>query len=464
MPRVKLSSFVFGVVAAGLVAGVAVAGVTEQEAARLGQDLTPLGAEKAGNGGAIPAWDGGMTQPPAGYVPGEHHRNPFASDAVEFTITGENVDQYKANLAEGQVAMLKTFPTYQLKVYQTRRSCAASEKIYEFTKANATSATLVNDGAGIEGALVGVPFPIPSGPQAGLEVVWNHRLSPRNFKYRRQGAFASVTSGGQFQVIRQNDEGIIHYSGPGVREVGDVQTFDQLNNRNVTFLSVTTAPARLAGNVTLVYDTFDPAKGERQAWIYNPGSRRVLRAPQIAYDNPLTNGDGLATNDQFDVYNGSPDRYTFELVGKREVYMGYNAYDFASDKLKYEQILTPGHPSTEALRYELHRAWVVDAKLKEGARHVYQRRTFYVDEDSWRMVWVDLYDTRGQLWRMQEAPITNWYEIPFCYNAAEFIYDIQSSRYVAINLRNEENQIDWVAADIQPERYTPDSIRRLGVR
>jgi hypothetical protein len=46
------------------VAGTALAAVSAQEAARLGKDLTPMGAEKAGNAaGTIPAWDGGITSP-----------------------------------------------------------------------------------------------------------------------------------------------------------------------------------------------------------------------------------------------------------------------------------------------------------------------------------------------------------------------------------------------------------------
>ncbi|WP_439817113.1 DUF1329 domain-containing protein [Zavarzinia sp. CC-PAN008] len=458
------------VVGAGLTASLALAGVSQEEADRLGKDLTPLGAQRAGNGGDIPDWDGGITAPPPGFVPGEHHRNPFPDDQVKFTINGQNADQYKDNLTVGQMTMLKTYPTYQMKVYQTRRTCSASEKIYEWTKRNAVSSTLISGGNGIDGALVGTPFPVlsPQDPDAGIKVYWNHRFSPRNFKFRRWQAFASVTTGGDYQVIRSTDEGIIHYSGPGMVEVGDATDINGINNRFVTYLNVTTQPARLAGNIVLVYDTIDPAKGERQAWIYNPGTRRVLRAPQIAYDNPLTNGDGLGTSDQFDMMNGNPDRYSFKLAGgpdgKREIYIGYNAFDFASNTNTYAQMLTPGHPNQDKLRYELHRHWVVEATLKEGARHVYSRRTMYSDEDSWRLTWVDLYDTRGELWRLQESMITNWYDIPFCYNASEFYYDVQSGRYIAVSLRNEEKSIDWTAADIQPERYTPDSIRRLGVR
>ena len=49
------------------VAAPASAKLTDAEAARLGADLTPVGAEKAGNkDGTIPAWTGGLCSPPAG--------------------------------------------------------------------------------------------------------------------------------------------------------------------------------------------------------------------------------------------------------------------------------------------------------------------------------------------------------------------------------------------------------------
>ena len=50
-------------------------------------DLTPLGGERAGNAeGTIPEWTGGITEPPAGYTVGEHHRDPFAGDRPLFVI------------------------------------------------------------------------------------------------------------------------------------------------------------------------------------------------------------------------------------------------------------------------------------------------------------------------------------------------------------------------------------------
>ena len=61
--------------------------ITADEAARLGNDLTPIGAEKAANkDGSIPAWTGGITTPPASYKAGMHHPDPYAEDKVLFTI------------------------------------------------------------------------------------------------------------------------------------------------------------------------------------------------------------------------------------------------------------------------------------------------------------------------------------------------------------------------------------------
>src|SRR5207302_332554 len=84
-------------------------------------------------------------------------------------------------------------------------------------------------------------------------------------------------------------------------------------------------------------------RDRRRAWVYNPGQRRVRRAPNVAFDNPGTNSDNLRTSDQFDMYNGSPERYEWKLVGKKEMYVPYNAYRLQDGKLKYGELLQKNH-------------------------------------------------------------------------------------------------------------------------
>ncbi|MDD3443776.1 MAG: DUF1329 domain-containing protein [Zavarzinia sp.] len=442
-------------------AGTAVAKGGADQIARLGQDLTPMGSEMAGSAdGTIPAWDGGIKAPPAGYVPGQRLVDPFASDPVKFTITGQNVDQYADHLSPGQIALLKTYPTYKLNIYQSRRSCSYSQKIYDANKRNAEIAKLTPDGNGLVEGLVGVPFPLAT---EGVEFFWNHRFRPRlGFKFKRAFALAAVTRGGDYNLVKSQDEGILHYMGPGLREEGDVTSLAQLDNVWITYLSMTTAPARIAGSIILVRDNISDEVGPRQAWQYNPGTRRVVRAPDLAFDNPGTNADGLTTIDQFDMMNGSPERYTWKLVGKKEAYIGYNAY--RANNTPYKEFLTPSHPNQDVIRYELQRVNVIEANVREGARHQYSKRVIFQDADSWTFTNISLYDSRGELWRMQDGPIINYYDAKSCNQIFEVDYDLQSGRYLAQTMNMEETPINFNATELQPERYNPDALRRLGTR
>lgn len=132
------------------VATNASAAISAAEAAKLGKSLTPLGAVKSANkNGTIPAWSGGTTKPPPGYKQGDHHPDPFASDKILFTITAANANQYKDKLSAGQLALLKTYPTYKMHVYPTHRSASFPQRIYDATIGNATKARLVADGNGV---------------------------------------------------------------------------------------------------------------------------------------------------------------------------------------------------------------------------------------------------------------------------------------------------------------------------
>jgi hypothetical protein len=443
------------VAAAVLVAaGASFAQLGPQDIARLGADLTPLGGEKAGNrDGTIPAWDGGITTPPASYKPGMHHPDPFAADQVEVTISGANADQHKDKLTAGHLALLKTYDTFKMHVYPTRRSASAPRWIYDATKKPAATAHLVEGGNGVAGAVNGIPFPIP---KTGLEVIWNHLLRFRGEALSRRFAQAAPTRGGQYTLVEFEEDALVLYCNRGITE-------ETLRNRIILFLQRVTAPARLAGGILLVHETMNQVKQPRDAWVYNPGQRRVRRAPNVAYDNPGTAADGMRTSDQLDMFNGGVDRYDWKLLGKREMYVPYNSYKLHSDSVKYRELLTPLHLNPEYPRYELHRVWVVDATLKEGARHIYKRRTFYVDEDSWQILAVDQYDNRDQLWRVSEGHPVNYYEVPTVWTTLEVHTDLQAGRYLAYGLTNETTMWDF-SVTLNEGMFSPDALRREGVR
>ncbi|MEQ1591339.1 MAG: DUF1329 domain-containing protein [Thiobacillaceae bacterium] len=449
-PAFCLSSvFMVGV----LLATPVQAEVSAAEAAKLGSSLTPLGAEKSGNSvGTIPAWDGGLTKPVAGFKPGGHYPDPYAADKVLFSIASTNVDQYRERLTPGQVALLKKYPNWKMNVYPAHRSATYPRKTLDQSVANAPRAQLVGDG--VTGALGGIPFPIP---KDGLEAIWNTLLRYRGDAYATNWSQVAVTRDGDYTPVRFEYEYDFHY--------GNLTKPDKERepNKLLNFLQTVTAPARLAGQVLLVHETVDQVKQPRTAWVYSPGQRRVRLAPNVAYDNPGTAADGLRTNDDFGMYNGATDRYDWKLLGKREMYVPYNSYKLSGNTLSYADVLQAGHLNPAATRYELHRVWVVEANLKPGTSHIYKKRVFYIDEDSWAVLVTDQYDARNELWRVAEQHSINFYDVPMFFGTVEVHHDLQSGRYIAMGLRNQESRVFEPIAS-RASDFTPQGLRGIGTR
>jgi len=445
-----------GVVAASVNAGNVMAKVSPEEAAKLGgSELTPFGAEKAANAdGSIPEWTGGITEIPAGYKNGGDYIDPYAADKILFTITKDNMAQYADKLTDGQMKMLTAYDSYKINVYPTHRSAKYSELMTTNAKNNALSAELVDDGNGVSGAEGAIPFPIPSGP---LEVLWNQIMRDRGENFSRTIVQVTPTANGNFSPIQFSEEFSPRYLLSDVAKNKDSNVF-------FYFKQQVTAPARLAGNVLLVHETINQIKEPRRAWIYNAGQRRVRRAPQVAYDGPGTASDGLRTTDNFDGFNGAPDRYNWTLDGKQELYIPYNSYKLDSKDLKYKDIVNPGHINPEYVRTELHRVWKITGTLKEGKRHIYSKRVMYFDEDTWSMVIADLFDGRGELWRYQNIHSKAYYDTHLYGPTIDTVHDLISERYISSGLANELPMRYNFAKTFKTKDFTPAALRRSGKR
>lgn len=449
MNKLTLLSLALGLTLSGL----SHAKVDEQQVKKLSGELTPMGAVRAGNkDGSIPEWTGGITSAPAGYTVGMHHLDPYPNDKIEFTITSANAEQYKDNLSPGQLKMFKTYPdTYKMNVYQTHRSASYPEHVYQETVKNAGRSELIQEGNGITEAAVGVPFPIP---QNGLEAIWNHILRYRGEALTREGGQATPTASGDYTYIGFEEQLMIPYGMKGASP-------KDLEKSNILFKfkQKVTEPSKLVGTALLVHETMDQIKTPRQAWIYNKGIRRAQKAPTVAYDAPGTAADGLRTTDDFDMFNGAPNRYTWTLKGKQELYIPYNDYRLHSDKVKYDDIIQPGHINPDLVRFEKHRVWVVEANLKSNTRHIYKKRVFYIDEDSWQIAITDIYDDRDELYRLGVAHGLNYYEVPTQWSTLDVFHDFQSKRYIAIGLDNENKMYDF-SAKLKDIQFTSRALQR----
>ncbi len=425
--------------------------LSPDQVARLDADLTPVGAERAGNAeGTIPAWTGGLAKtdpidPKIGYA------DPFAGDSVLFTITAANAGQYKDLLSAGHLALLKRdAQTFKMNVYPTHRSAALPDDVLAEVRKQAAVAHTDGDHP-LDIGESAVPFPIPG---SGLEAMWNHVFRWRGGSVERQFAWAPVSPNGKFYVVKFHQKIVFAQHGympdapPG-----------RLYNATGFFA----APPAAIGTRSLSWEPVDPAAELRSHWVFIPASLATRRLPAYGYDTaePLTNG--LRTADQNDGWNGSPDRYDWKLVGKRELLIGYNSYKLADRKLAYKAIIQPHHLDPALLRYELHRVWVVEATLREGRYHPYHRRVFYLDEDTWQVAQEEVYDKHDRLVRFGDHQMIQFYDVQVPWYAATVHHVLGSGAYLVTYLGNMEPfPTRWGFQGELPD-FLPSNLRSLGL-
>ncbi len=431
-------------------ANTSLAAVSEEEAKQLGSTLTPFGAEKAGNkDGTIPEYTGGVTTPPAGHVKGNGTLvDPFASDKPLFTITAKNVDQYADKLSEASKAMFKKYPDYRMDVYPTRRSAAFPKNVLDNTVKNATRCKTIENGlALIPECRGGIPFPIA---KTGEEMMWNHlvRYQGPHFDFRAKTYV--VDSSGRMTMTDEftaQQEWPYYLENTSTPEVFYRVRSDKLMTRSV-------------GVINTYYDYLNPVATGRRAWTYSPGQRRVRVAPDFAYDTPTDSSGGVETFDDSTLFSGKLDRFDFKLVGKKEVILPYNNYQLQLNKA--EDLLKPNFINPDKMRWELHRAWVVEATLKPGKRHIYSKRMFYWDED-WGGGMVDLFDATGKIWRGKYAMSTPSYDIPAPIMGSSFTYDLINGVYAFLT-----HTADTGGRKVGQQRpssyFTPDAMAGAGIR
>ena len=439
----------------------ALAAVSAEEAKQLGGPvLTLFGSEKAGNKeGTIPPYGNGeIVKTPPG-----HERNDYTdpwNDKPLFTITAQNANQYAGKL-DAMVEMFKRYPNYRMDIYPSHRTLTFPKFFLDNTQKNVTSCKLAQSGLSLQGCYSGIPFPIP---KTGEEVMWNHLLE-----------YAGYLNKCDFEAYVVGRDGIPVLQ---VRATGR-QWYPLFSpDRKTEFVGkdlywgysgTSIAPTRRVGEKLLVLDPVDAANVGRRAWQYIPGQRRVKLAPDLAFDTPTPYGGGAISMDETKGFLGSPERYNWKLLGKREKIILYN--DFKTNDYKRcppAVIFTKNFPNPDCLRWELHRVWVVEAKLKPGFRHIFHRRVFYWDEDGYVGGATENYDAGDNLYRLVNVVSYPFYDDTGMDGTAAFNQDMQSGIYAIQGITNSKGlgyyAIPPEKASTLANQFSPETLAGEGLR
>lgn len=437
------------------IAPLATAKVPPEKAKELdGPKLTCMGAEKAGTPSGVAEWTGkylgtwpGQSKP-YGYEPG-----PYKDEKPLFTITKANMAQYADKLTEGQKALLNKYAEYKMNVYPSHRDFRFDDWVCNTVKKNAVEAEVKPNGMGLSGNAGAHPFPFPA---SGIEAIWNIINPHRASTEKAICDIADVYANGQIAWGRN----VFKTLNPGNDEKTKGKYTDQYN---AFFYTGYLLPERDKGFVAVGFQPNDFTNASTSSWQYQPGIRRVRQAPEVGFDYPVPPA-GLRNVDDDYVFNGSPERYNWKLIGKKEYYVPYHNFKSQDQTLKYTQLLGKNTVNPEYQRYELHRVWVLEANLKEGVRHIYKRRVLYADEDTWIALWADNYDGRDQLWRTAWVDYFYSQESHTFHRAMSIYQDLQKDAYEAgymVNERGEENF--WrLNTPMTQAQFSPEAAARGG--
>lgn len=442
--------------------------LTDEEISRLGGgELTPIGAEKSGSSdGVIPEWTGGIVKgsdgwyyegelkvPFAKYNPQKNglRPDPFGDDKVLYTVTSGNANQHADKLSPGLKELLKKYPEdVKLNVYPSRRSMGYSDRMIEMQKKYSKTAHLEKDGRKLAGARECIPFPIPKN---GLEAIWNASVrwsgTVEAFRYKS----FMVTASGR-PVLTNEAIGYMEYP-----------YWDPTTTKTDTIFMVmddVVGPPNRVGEGTMGLHPLDKAKGGQPVWQYLPGQRRVKLAPEVSFDGPNFNVAGAGVIDEVYMFNGSPERYDWKILGKKELIIPYNNYK-AQFWTKSSDLLGPRFLNPEAMRYEVHRVWVVEGMLKPTSRHIYKKRVMYMDEDSWLIHLADQYDGKGNLWRVKLLPGTFNYDVQAPNSNNDTGFDLVSGIYFMMGHLADTGGIYYVPAR-DKKYWTPSVLAGRGIR
>ncbi|WP_342244555.1 DUF1329 domain-containing protein [Pseudomonas sp. OTU5201] len=453
----KTKAALSAAILSALAIGSSYAAVSSEEAAKLGTSLTAWGSEKQGNAdGSIPEYTGGMTKPPANYVAGSGKWvDPFADEKPLFTIDSKNISQYADKVTPGVQELIKRWPdSYRVNVYTTHRTYPQmSAERAAATLKNATNpeCKTVSNGVGLSGCVGGIPFPIP---KDGYEVMWNHLLRermPGGFEGR--GTNLVVDAAGNLA----NPQHFSLYSDYPYWSGGGDYYFHSMTN--------TLAPARDSGNKILLWYPLRYDEKDQRSWSYSTGQRRVRLAPEFSYDTPITPLGGVLYFDEANMFAGRMDRFDFKLVGKKEMYVPYNAY--AAVTAPIDTMIGKKHVNPDVVRWELRRVWVVEATLKSGMRHAASKRNYYVEEDSWSIVASEGFDQAGKVFRVLLANtganyVSGMGGVDFVSSLAG--YDLARGGYTVVASQGDPKAyykpIDKLPANV----FTPEAMAGRGVR
>ncbi len=311
----------------------------------------------------------------------------------------------------------------------------------EATEKYAGQVKLSPDGRRLENWVAGMPFPDidPNDPLAATKIMWNFDRKPLitdDIDFRNFDADVGI-------IERDREMGIErHYLLDHLRRlmyVGrlyvdpkpQMQSKDNVHYRQS--LHPILEPFDLKGVGVTSYRYLDPDRQD-DSWLYLPSLRRVRRLSAAQRSDALFGQD--TDLDSYYGYDGHPAWMEWTLLGEKEVLGVVHGQNYP---VKWAE--GRGSFAFDEV-WEKRKVWVIEGRSK-FPQYAYSKRIIFIDKEAWVVLFSDIYDRAGNLWKVwindytfrKATPIGKvQYEDEMGFGCALSMVDVQASHATRVAL------------------------------
>ncbi|MGH7905905.1 MAG: DUF1329 domain-containing protein [Candidatus Binataceae bacterium] len=257
---------------------------------------------------------------------------------------------------------------------------------------------LPDGGHSISGYVAGIPFPTPSGPLKGWELLvddWYayipHIACGNHNTFYIRDRFGNTSS----ETVREVYRHFNHVSDPGA-PIMDPKMPGIYETQFAEVLQP--EQARYTAILSLYY--IEPTQPEDQ-FLFVPALRRTLRLSLAARCSPFVGTDATQDDVNLGDFNGQFTMFGADYLGEKKVLSIVTAKPGVFGKLS-NWYYPAFFPKPEIGQWELRDSDIIDVRripsLRKG--YCYGRRVIYIDKQALSGNWSDLYDQNMKFWKV----------------------------------------------------------------
>jgi len=268
----------------------------------------------------------------------------------------------------------------------------------EATEANSGQVRISAQGDVLENYVAGMPFPTidPNDPQAAMKIMWNYQYKPlltddvlmRDFQVPSGPLTytAPMVPDREFMV---GDMRRLYYNGRlFVDPKPEMPNPDAVRYKEITSPVVAPFDMKGVGQLSIRYLS---AARQDDTWLYVPAIRRIRRMSTAQRSDSLFGQD--TDQDSYWGFSGHIAWSDWKLLGVKEVLGVVHREHFRPERCP------GGADFAYCDNWEKRRVYVMEGTSKLP-QYAYGKRVLYVDAEAWIVLASDIYDKRGELWKV----------------------------------------------------------------